>query len=142
MLSNEISFTPEGIDYTLKNKDQLILWISEVITAEDKELGELSYIFCSDEYLHKMNLEYLNHDTFTDIITFNYCEDDLISGDIFISMDRVEENAKEYGVTFNEELKRVIVHGVLHLVGYNDKSDQEQEEMTAKEDFYLSLYSN
>ena len=103
------------------------------------EVGCLTYVFCSDPYLHKMNVEYLNHDTFTDIITFNYCENTIISGDIFISVDRVRENALKYDVLFEDELDRVIVHGVLHLIGYNDKSKEEQAEMRGKEEFYLNL---
>ncbi len=136
---SEISFTSESISFKLENEEAIINWVSKTIGSEGKSLGELCYVFCSDEYLYKMNLEYLNHDTYTDIITFNYCEGKTIAGDVFISIDRVKENAKEYKSTFQNELCRVIIHGVLHLIGYNDKTDEQQLEMTAKEDFYLSL---
>ena len=137
--SSEISFTSESISFELENEESIVSWISNTIISEGKLLGELSYIFCSDEYLYKMNLGYLNHDTYTDIITFNYCEDNTISGDVFISIDRVKENANDFNTAFQNELCRVIIHGVLHLIGYNDKTDEQQLEMTAKEDFYLSL---
>jgi len=139
--SSEISFLSEGISFDVDNQEELIRWISETIIHENKILGELSYIFCSDEFLYQMNLEYLNHDTYTDIITFNYCEEKTISGDIFISIDRIKENSIEYNTSFENEMNRVIIHGVLHLIGYNDKTDEQQNEMTVKEDFYLSLYS-
>lgn len=141
-LSSSISFHSEDTSFELKNSAPTINWIHKTILLENKVLGEITYIFCSDEYLHKINLEHLNHDNYTDIITFNYCEDDVISADIFISIDRVKENAKTFNVSFNDELDRVVIHGVLHLFGYNDKTDEEQEEMTAKEDFYLSLLNN
>lgn len=139
LVSPSISFHSESITFSLENKDDVVVWIKETISAENKILGEVSYIFCSDEYLYEMNVEHLNHDTYTDIITFNYCENNTISADIFISIDRVKENAKTYKVEFVDELHRVIIHGILHLVGYNDKSDEQQKEMTSREDFYLSL---
>jgi rRNA maturation RNase YbeY len=139
-LSSEISFLSEDISFDVENQNELVRWITETITLENKDLGELSYVFCSDDYLHQINLEYLNHDTYTDIITFNYCEENHVSGDIFISIDRINENAITYKTSFENELNRVIIHGVLHLIGYNDKTDEQQNEMTAKEDFYLSLY--
>jgi rRNA maturation RNase YbeY len=115
-------------------------WIFETIKAEQKQLGELNYIFCSDEYLLKINKEYLNHDTLTDIITFDNSEEALtIEGDIFISIERVQENAQELKVSFEEELARVMIHGVLHLVGYKDKTLEDSQKMRAKEDHYLSL---
>ncbi|MDF1671994.1 MAG: rRNA maturation RNase YbeY [Vicingaceae bacterium] len=141
-LSSSISFYSEDTSFELKNTAPTIDWIHKTILSENKVLGEISYIFCSDDFLHKINLEHLDHDTYTDIITFNYCEKDILNSDIFISIDRVKENAKTYNVDFINELHRVIVHGVLHLVGYNDKTDEQQEEMTAKEDFYLSLLKN
>lgn len=134
-----ISFYSEDISFELQNTNLTIVWIESTLKEEDKTLGEISYIFCSDDYLHKINMEHLNHDTYTDIITFNYCEDNVVSADIFISIDRVKENAKTYDVDFSQELNRVLIHGVLHLVGYNDKTDEEQVIMTSKEDFYLSL---
>ncbi len=139
---SSISFHSEHINFHLDSEDDILLWISKTIKEEGYSPGEITYIFCSDEYLHKVNLEYLNHDTYTDIITFNYCEAKTINSDIFISIDRVKENAQTYNVKFHEELNRVIIHGILHLIGYNDKSPEEQEEMRAKEDFYLSLLPN
>ena len=136
-----INFFYEDISFDLEHQNDIQKWIAETITKEGRTLGEITYIFCSDDYLHKINLEYLQHDTLTDIITFNYCVDDVINSDIFISIDRVKENALELNTTFPNELNRVIIHGVLHLIGYDDKSDSEKEEMRAKEDFYLSLYA-
>ena len=102
-------------------------------------LGEINVVFCSDQYLLKLNQQYLNHNTFTDIITFDYVEGETISGDLFISVERVKENAQKASLPFANELNRVIVHGLLHLMGYNDKTDQETQEIRAKEDFYLTL---
>lgn len=137
-----LSFHSEQIDFTLSTQKKIIDWISQAVSNEQKELGEICYIFCSDDYLLKLNKEHLNHDYFTDVITFNYCEGNKISADVFISIDRVRDNAIKYEVSFDEELARVLIHGVLHLVGYNDKNTEEQEQMTAREDFYLSLLSN
>lgn len=111
--------------------------IENILFNENKKEGDLSFIFCSDNYLLKMNNEYLQHDYYTDIITFDYTETDIISGDIFISIDRIKENALKYNTTFENELQRVMIHGVLHLVGYNDKNEKEQKEMTEKENQYL-----
>lgn len=113
--------------------------IEELIFNENKKEGELSFIFCSDEYLLKMNNEYLRHDYYTDVITFDYTEKEIITGDIFISVDRIKENALKYNTTFENELQRVMIHGVLHLVGYNDKTEEEQKEMTKKENQYLNI---
>lgn len=134
-----MSFLSEEIDFDLPNTKKTKGWVINAITNEQKQVGNINYIFCSDEYLHKINLKYLNHDTYTDIITFNYCEDNVVSSDIFISIDRVRENAINYKKSFINELHRVIIHGILHLVGYNDKSHSEQKQMTSREDFYLSL---
>ena len=123
----------------LENEQKTIDWIISTIHQEGKSVTEISYIFCSDAYLHQMNLEYLNHDTYTDIITFDYTENSVVSGDIFISVDRVKENAKKFNTTFKNELSRVIIHGVLHLVGYKDKSTEQKQVMRSKEDFYLTL---
>jgi len=112
--------------------------INRMIFEEKKEEGELSFVFCSDDYLLKMNKDYLQHDYFTDVITFDYTENNIISGDIFISIDRIKENAKRFNVTFEEELQRVMIHGILHLIGYNDKTEEEQSEMTEKENKYLN----
>lgn len=136
-----IEFFYEDTDFSLSGKIGIGGFISGLIESEGKSLGEVNYIFCSDEYLLKINKEYLEHDYFTDIITFDYCEGNQISGDIFISIDRVRENAREYDVGFNNELVRVIFHGLLHLVGYNDKHNDEVELMRQKEDFYLDYFN-
>ena len=111
------------VDFELSDINYYSDWLSRVIVSESKLEGDLNYIFCDDEYLLGINQQYLNHDTYTDIITFGYCDGDTISGDIFISVERVKDNAQEYSVSFEEELHRVMVHGVLHLLGYKDKSD-------------------
>ena len=113
-------------------------WIEKTILIEEKKAGDISFIFCSNDYLLSINKEYLNHHYYTDVITFDYVEDDLISGDIFISTEMVEENAQEFNVSFQNELNRVMIHGVLHLIGYKDKTESEQKLMTKKEDQYLS----
>jgi len=138
-LSPSISFHSEDVDFQLENEQKTIDWIISTIHQEGKSVTEISYIFCSDVYLHQMNLEYLNHDTYTDIITFDYTENSVVSGDIFISIDRVMENANKFNTTFLNELSRVIIHGVLHLVGYKDKSTEQKQVMRSKEDFYLTL---
>lgn len=132
-------FHSEDISFELNKKPAIISWLSYSITNENKSPGEISYIFCSDEFLHKMNVEHLNHDTLTDIITFDYCEDDIIHGEMFISIDRIKDNANDFGVPFENELHRVMVHGVMHLCGYKDKTTEDQNVMSAKEDFYLNL---
>ena len=139
--NSTISFFSDEVDFELSNQSNYISWVEDVINKESKNLGELSFVFCSDEYLHKINMEYLNHDTYTDIITFDYSEGELISGDIFISIDRVAENSIEFNKEFLNELSRVIVHGVLHIIGYKDKSDEDKAQMRDKEDFYLNLLS-
>lgn len=136
---SSISFNSEAVNFELEHEGAIQDWIKKTISNEGKLIGEIAYIFCSDEYLHKINLEHLNHDTFTDIITFNYCEANLVSADIFISIDRVEENAALFNTTFQNELNRVMIHGILHLVGYDDKTDQDKILMRSKEDFYLTL---
>lgn len=113
-------------------------WLAQVIQSEDYKLTELNYVFCSDEHLHEMNVQYLQHDTLTDVITFDNSDNEShIEGDIFISVPRIEENAEKFGVLFLEELKRVMVHGLLHLLGYGDKTEEEKLVMREKEDFYL-----
>ena len=126
-------------DFTLSKQDVRSKWINKSIINEGKRVGELSFIFCTDEYLLEKNIQFLDHNTYTDIITFDYCEVEIISGDIFISVERVTENANKFGVDFENELDRVIIHGVLHLVGYKDKSKEEASVMREKEDYYLSL---
>lgn len=124
-----------------KIKKQLVKnWIKSVIASEGKQLGNVNYIFCSDEYLLQVNKQYLNHDYYTDIITFDYVDEGLISGDIFVSVDRIEENGKQYGSGFDAELRRILVHGILHLIGFGDKTPQEKKIMTGKEDQYLAIF--
>jgi len=134
-----IDFNFEEIDKPNINLDLVEKWISNVITRNSKSVGDLTYIFCSDEYLLEINKEYLNHNYFTDIITFNYCEGDVVSGDIFISVDTVLDNANTFDVSFDNELNRVIIHGILHLIGFDDKSDEDQDEMTRQENISLEL---
>ena len=125
-------------DFQLKDNESITKWLEDAISTENKELGEINYIFCDDQYLLKKNQEYLQHDTFTDIITFDYTEKNRLSGDIFISIERVKENAITFAVPFETELSRGIIHGVLHLMGYKDKSEEDTETMRSKENFYLS----
>lgn len=125
-------------DFKLENESTIQEWIIEVITLESYVLNEINYIFCDDEYLHNINVQYLNHDTYTDIITFDNTTNKSILSDIFISVERVKDNAKSFDVTFKNELARVIIHGVLHLCGYKDKTDEEVTLMRSKEDFYIN----
>lgn len=125
--------------FNLSNQKNRLNWIIESIEKEEKKAGEINFIFCSDEYLLEKNIQFLDHDTYTDIITFDYCVDDIINGDIFISVERINENANSFNVDFEDELDRVLIHGILHLIGYQDKSKEEAKTMREKEDFYLSL---
>lgn len=135
-----INYFSEDIDFNLQNQSKISDWINFIITSHKYELYDLSYIFCSDEYLHKINKEHLNHDYFTDIITFDNSEEKgVIESDIFISIDRVKENAQTQNTSFETELHRVIIHGMLHLLGYHDKTPDEQSLMREKEDACLSL---
>ncbi|SHM87835.1 rRNA maturation RNase YbeY [Flavobacterium xinjiangense] len=127
-------------DFTLENEEAIAAWLTNVITSENKKEGEINYIFCDDEYLHKINLEYLNHDTLTDIISFDYTMGNEISGDIFVSVERVKDNANDFNVAFDEELKRVLVHGVLHYCGYKDKGEADELLMRNKEDEKIALF--
>ena len=127
-------------EFTLDNEEAIATWLSAVILSENKNEGEINYIFCDDEYLHKINLEYLNHDTLTDIISFDYTMGNEISGDIFVSIERVLDNAKDYNTLFEDELKRVLVHGVLHYCGYKDKSEADEELMRSKEDEKTAMF--
>lgn len=129
----------EDIKLEFKNKLANNRWLKMVAGSEIKILGDISIIFCSDNYILDVNIRYLHHDYFTDVITFDYCEGDKLSGDLFISIDSVRENAVEFGTEFDEELHRVIVHGLLHLIGYDDHTPEDQKQMRAKEDYYLSL---
>lgn len=127
-------------DFQLENESDYGQWIDAAIESEGKEPGEINYIFCDDEYLHNINMQYLNHDTLTDIISFDYCIGDLISGDIFVSIERVQDNAKDYEVSFNEELLRVLAHGVLHYCGYKDKTEDEALLMRSKEQEKINMF--
>ncbi|MCE4564090.1 rRNA maturation RNase YbeY [Maribellus sp. CM-23] len=135
---NSVEFYFEDIDPISIHENILNLQLNSLIEKELREIGDISVIFCSDEYLLKMNKEYLNHDYYTDIITFDYVEGNVISGDLFISVDRVKDNAVQFDSTLLKELYRVVFHGTLHLVGYKDKTEEEKVLMRSKEDFYLS----
>lgn len=162
-MSNNIQFHSEDIDFTLKNKKLIRDWIAASLLKEHKQPGEINFIFCSDDHLLELNQTYLNHDTLTDIITFDYSNDfqgmdddeessgnskkgspklSTISGDIFISIERIMENAEKFNTTFDNELHRVMIHGVLHLAGYKDKTKPDKTLMTQKEDFYLYLFED
>jgi len=135
----QIHFFEEDIRYNLKDKRKVKQWVTDTIIAEGYQLDELNYIFCSDAYLLTMNQQYLDHDTYTDIITFdNSTEKKVITGDIFISIERIRENAAKFKQAVADELHRVIIHGALHLLGYKDKTDADHKKMTQKEDHYLS----
>ncbi|WP_353150748.1 rRNA maturation RNase YbeY [Flavobacterium sp.] len=134
-----ISFNYES-DFILDQEECFVTWIETIITSEDKFVGEIAYIFCNDDYLHAINMQYLNHDTLTDIISFDYTEGDIISGDIFISIERVKDNAIDFNVSFEEELKRVIAHGVLHYCGYKDKTNIDAALMRSKEEEKIKLF--
>lgn len=138
-MASKIGFYSEDVPFRLSDIRIKRQWLEKVIESEDKIAGEISYIFCSDDYLYKMNVQYLNHDTLTDVITFDYTEANKISGDIFISIPRVEENASDFGKTFADELNRVMVHGILHLCGYKDKTTKDEKIMRLKEDEKLEL---
>ena len=127
-------------DFNLDNEEAIASWLSAVIISEKKKEGEISFIFCDDEYLHKINLEYLNHDTLTDVISFDYTMGNDISGDVFISVERVKDNAGDFNVSFEDELKRVLVHGILHYCGYKDKGEAEELLMRTKEDEKIGLF--
>ncbi|MBV2225962.1 MAG: rRNA maturation RNase YbeY [Sphingobacterium mizutaii] len=140
MALKDIQFFSEDIDFTLKEKQKVRQWIGATIRAEGfKRVGELSIVLCSDAYLLEINKQYLDHDTFTDIVTFDSSEDEgVIAGDIFISGERTMENAKKFNVSERDELHRVIIHGILHLCGYYDKKKEDKTLMTEKEDYYLA----
>lgn len=125
--------------FQLPNEQEVRSWIEFVLDQEDRDLGEVSYIFCDDEYLYDINVKHLKHNTLTDIISFDYSLGKVVSGDIYVSVERVEENARERSIKFEDELHRIIVHGILHFIGYRDKSESEKKTMRKKEDYYLSL---
>lgn len=134
-----ISFNYE-IDFELPNESQISTWLSNVIVSENKKEGDINYIFCDDEYLLEINQQYLDHDTLTDIISFDYCVGNELHGDIFISVERVRENALDFQVKFEEELLRVMVHGILHYCGFKDKSEADELEMRKKENEKIQLF--
>ncbi|HLV38804.1 rRNA maturation RNase YbeY [Xanthomarina sp.] len=136
-----ISYNSEN-DFLFGNEAQVSVWLEAVILNEKFKLGEINYIFCDDDYLHKLNLEFLEHDTLTDIISFDYTVGKIIQGDIYISTERVEDNAKDFSVPFIEELHRVMVHGILHYCGYKDKTAKDEKLMREKENYYLQLFAN
>ena len=133
-----ISFNYET-EFSWNEEDKISSWVSNVIISEGFKVGDINYIFCDDDYLHKINVEFLNHDTLTDIISFDYSVGKILQGDIFISIERVKENASDFKVSFLEELHRVLVHGVLHYCGYKDKTDDDAKIMRQKEDLYIAL---
>lgn len=136
-----IRFSVQDVHFELENEQNLKKWISNVVLRRGKAVGNISYLFCDDNYLLGVNRQYLNHDTYTDIITFDYVVGNLVSGDIMISVDRVGENAEKFGVPFEHELHRVVIHGVLHLLGQGDKTDSEAAEMRRLENEALALWN-
>ncbi len=135
-----IHFLNQDVKFTLKNKTKIRYWISAVINQHKKQLGVISYLFCDDEHIYDINVSFLKHNTYTDIITFDYVEGDTVSGDIVISVERVKDNARSLGVPFEQELHRVIIHGVLHLLGFKDKNPKDAALMRRKEEECLILY--
>lgn len=136
-----LNFFTEEINFQLLHEETTVSWLNRIANFHDKEIEELNYIFCNDEYLFDINKKYLAHDYYTDIITFDNSEGDLLQGDLFISIERVDDNAKKEKVTLENELNRVMAHGLLHLIGFNDKSKEEKKLMSEKEDWALSLLS-
>lgn len=137
---NSISFHNESVNNKTPSKRLLKAWIKEFVSNHGKIVGELAFIFCTDEKILEVNQNFLQHDYYTDIITFDYCEGKIVSGDIFISVERVAENATSRDIEYNVELLRVLAHGVLHLIGFQDKSPKKKKEMTENEDLCISLF--
>lgn len=137
-----VSFYKESISFRLASSRALKAWVKAVVESKSKKLGEVAYVFCSDEYLLQMNQEHLQHDYYTDIIAFDYTEGDIVSGDLFISIDRVKENAIKEAVDFDTELRRVMIHGILHLLGLKDKKKDDQEAMRLAENQSLTLFES
>jgi len=135
-----INYQSQDIKFVLKEKRKVSKWINDVIKLHQKKLGNVSYIFCSNQYILELNQQYLSHNYFTDIITFDYCYDNKVEGDIFISIDTVLDNSHCFKTNFNDELLRVIIHGVLHLVGFSDKTAKQQKQMRVLEDEALSIF--
>lgn len=136
-----ISYYAQDTDFMLKGKLFNNRWLKMVAESEIRKIGDISIIFCSDNYVLDVNMKYLQHDYFTDIITFDYCEGNKLSGDLFISVDSVKENAVQYNTEFEDELNRVMVHGILHLIGYDDHTESDQKVMREKENYYLDMRS-
>lgn len=134
-----IRYFNEDIKFVFKQKLLNNRWLKTVAGSEMRRIGDINIIFCSDNYILDVNIKYLGHDYFTDIITFDYCDKDVLSGDLFVSIDSVRENAGFYGTSFEDELNRVIVHGILHLIGYDDHTEEEVKQMRAKENYYLEM---
>jgi len=135
-----IQFFTEQTKFTVKNKTLIREWLSQIVRKHKKSIGEINIVFCSDDYLLKLNEEYLGHDTFTDVITFDFVEGEIISGDIFISVCRMKENAKLFHVEQSTEMHRLVVHGVLHLLGYKDDTPKSKKIMTGQEEIALSWW--
>lgn len=134
-----ISYYFQDTDFKFRDRRKTNEWLKLAAESEIRRIGNISIIFCSDNYVLDINQKYLQHDYFTDIITFDYCEGDRLSGDLFISVDSVRENSVEFGTEFKDELNRVIIHGLLHLVGYDDHTEKDIKIMRSKENYYLSL---
>lgn len=135
-----IEFSKIDVEVPGLNPELFVLWLTDVIKSEEKVCGDVAIVFCADDYLLEMNRQFLDHDYYTDIITFDYCEENFVSGDLFISIDRVKDNAQVLGEIYESELKRVCVHGVLHLCGYKDKTLKDEKKMRELENFYLERY--
>ncbi|MDG3582993.1 rRNA maturation RNase YbeY [Galbibacter pacificus] len=127
-------------DFLIEEEERFSEWVKNIIRSEAKEAGEINYIFCDDDYLHKINVDYLDHDTFTDIISFDYSDALVIQGDVFVSVERVKENAKDYDIPFQTELKRVMAHGILHYCGFKDKTVEDTKIMREKEEEKIALF--
>ena len=136
-----IFFSNEHVDFALLESERVKKWITHVVRARGKRVGEVNYIFCDDAYLLEVNRTYLDHDTYTDIITFDYVAGNIVSGDIFISIERVRENARLFDTSFEHELHRVLIHGILHLLGQGDKSEREAKEMRNLEEECLKIWN-
>ncbi len=127
-------------DFELHDKKRFVEWVAQIVTSEGRESGDLSFVFCDDTYLLEINQKFLGHDSLTDVITFNYSDDNILFGDVFISIERLKENSCKFNSEFVDELRRVMAHGVLHLLGYDDKSDKDSKEMRAKEEEKMKLF--
>jgi rRNA maturation RNase YbeY len=138
---SEVNFFSEDTEFSFQKQEKATEWLIQIASQQQESIGFINYIFCSDRYLHQLNVEYLQHDTLTDIITFPHEEEDSISGDVFISIERVKDNAIEYGVDEMTELIRVMAHGLLHLCGYKDKTVEDQKTMRLQEDLAIKLWN-